>query len=79
MLLCFLELASIFLLARFGRKTDGHNKHAHVFLNFLCFFLHRQGLTDWHIGLEGFQQKRQLFNLFDTAADDDILNESSLS
>ncbi len=34
-------------------------------------------------GLEGFQlstdQKRQLFNPFDTSADDDILNVSSLS
>jgi len=32
MFLCFLELASVFfLLARFGRKTDGHVKNICMF------------------------------------------------
>jgi len=40
MFLCFLELASIFfLLARFGRKTDGHILNMRMFFKFfMCFF-----------------------------------------
>jgi len=37
--LCFLELASVFfLLARFGRKTDGHIINIRMFFKFLMFF-----------------------------------------
>ena len=41
-----LALASVlFLLARSGRKTDGHKINIRMFIMFLCFFLHRQGLN----------------------------------
>ncbi len=37
--LCFLELASVlFLLARFGRKTEGHIINIRMFFNFFMFF-----------------------------------------
>ncbi len=43
MFLCFyvsLDLASVFfLLARSGRKTDGHIINIRMFIKFLCFFL----------------------------------------
>jgi hypothetical protein len=41
-----LELASVFLLARFGRKTDGHIVFGHMFFTFLKYFLaYGQGLS----------------------------------
>jgi hypothetical protein len=46
------ELGSFFLLARFGRKTDGHIKTYVCFLSFLCFFAYRQGLI-WIRGQPG--------------------------
>ena len=40
MFLCFLELASVFfLLARFGRKTDGHVLFRSMFFKFSVYFL----------------------------------------
>jgi hypothetical protein len=50
MFLCFyvlLDLASInFLLARSGRKTDGHIINIRMFIKFFMFFFaYRQGLS----------------------------------
>jgi hypothetical protein len=49
-MLCFyvsLDLASVlFLLARSGRKTDGHIINICMFIKFFMFFFaYRQGLT----------------------------------
>ena len=45
MFLCFLDSASIFLLARFGHKTDGHILFRSIFFKvFYVFFAYRKGL-----------------------------------
>ena len=45
MILCFVGSSIYFLLARSGRKTDGHIIHTYVYYVFYVFFLHRQGLN----------------------------------
>ena len=58
MFLCFyvsLDLASVFfLLARSGRKTDGHIIKKRMFIKFLCFFLPMQG--PW-LGCDFFERR----------------------
>jgi len=55
MFLCFVGACQrFFLLARFGRKTDGHiKKYVCFFKFFMFFFAYRQGLKpdlDWASG-----------------------------
>jgi hypothetical protein len=46
MFLCFVGACQrFFLLARFGRKTDGHTKNIRMYFKFFVFFLPKQGLS----------------------------------
>jgi hypothetical protein len=65
MFLCFVGACQRILLARFGRKTDGHTKRIRMYFKFFVFFFaYRQGLNGCRLPLFffGFCERGQILS-----------------